>query len=331
MIVTRDKLIGLARQEIEERAEADEGVLSGYLIGSVVGAEPVIAGAADVDLVIIHAAAPPATREIKPLSEEVHLDITHHHAAFYAHPTLLRVDPWWGPALCEPVFLYDPQHIFERAQAGARGQFHRPDHVVTRAQTFLARARAWRAQLGEPQAWPRAFLAASLTGANAAASLAGFPAAGRRLALELEARATSLQHPQLYTGFLRLLGAGALTPRVASSILGAWARAFDAAWEHTQARVVAPPRRIYYWAGFQGLLEAGRPDAVVWPLLDTWERAIDALQTSGDGAEHRTAWQDWLRQLGIAPTETGLRTDELENYLDYIERLIEQWAVDNGA
>ncbi len=43
--------------------------------------------------------------------------------------------------MCEPIFLYDPQHFFELAQASARGQFHRPDHVAARAQAFLDLAR----------------------------------------------------------------------------------------------------------------------------------------------------------------------------------------------
>ena len=94
-----------------------------------------------MDLVLIHEYEPAIPREIVPLSDEVHLDISHHAKRLYKQPRELRVDPWLGPSMCEPVFLHDPNHFFEWAQASVRGQFHRPDYMLARGAAFLERAR----------------------------------------------------------------------------------------------------------------------------------------------------------------------------------------------
>jgi len=110
--IPRDQLVELARREVERRA-ANEGILSGYLIGSVARGNPALGGTMDIDLVLIHHHKPRAEREIIRLSHQVHLDILHHDRAFYRRPSELRVHPWMGPALCEPIFLFDPEHFFE--------------------------------------------------------------------------------------------------------------------------------------------------------------------------------------------------------------------------
>jgi hypothetical protein len=37
------------------------------------------------------------------LSEQVHLDIAHHARELYARPKDLRIHPWLGPSMCEPI------------------------------------------------------------------------------------------------------------------------------------------------------------------------------------------------------------------------------------
>jgi len=329
--ITREKLIQLAQQEVERRAGAGQALLSGYLIGSAAHAEPLLGGAADVDLVLIHTETPPHQTEIVPLSDVVHLDITHHSAAFYDQPTQLRVDPWWGPALSEPVFLFDPQHFFERAQAGARGQFHRPDRAIARAQAFLLHARRAQQRLLEDSCWPQAYLEAAMEGANAAACLAGPPAAGRRLALTIERNTATLGAPEVFAAFQRLLNAEAVTTWRIPDVLSAWARAFDAASAQGGDPCFQPARRNYHLAGFQALAEAGRPEAILWPLLHTWDQAIRSLPRVPSTAVYRSAWEALLAQLGLLPTESGLRLDELEAFLDHVDFILEKWAHDNGA
>jgi len=330
--ITREKLIQLAEQEIHRRVTAGDPILSGYLIGSTALAEPLLGGAADIDLVLIHAQAPPRPAEIVPLSPDVHLDITHHTAEFYNEPTQLRVDPWWGPALSEPVFLFDPQHFFERAQAGARGQFHRPDHALARAQAFLTQARRDQARLEDASNWPQGYLRAALEGANAAACLAGPPAAGRRLTLALERNTTALGSPEVYSAFLRLLNAEAMTTWQLPEVLSSWGHAMDAAAARSgQDGWFQPVRRRYHLAGFQALVEAGHPQAILWPLLETWDQAIRSLPQDASHAVYRSAWEGLLAQMSLLPTASGLRLDELEAFLDHVELILEKWAHDNGA
>lgn len=331
MRVTRQKLVQLAKQEVDRRAESDGTLLSAYLIGSTARSEPLLGGTADIDLVLIHDAPPAEAAEIVPLSPEIHLDITHHSAGFYEHPTQLRIDPWWGPALSEPVFLHDPQHFFERAQAGARGQFHRPDHAIARARTFLDQARRSRERLLDDRCWPQDYLRAALAGANAVTSLATVPAAGRRLALTLESGIAAVGAPEIHTAFMRLLSAETVRSWQVPDVLSAWARAFDAAYAQSQRPCLQPARRSYLLGGFQALAEAGFPEANQWLLLHTWDHAIRSLPDTPDNAGYRSVWQALLSQLGLLPTAIGLRLDELEAFLDQAEAVLEKWAHDNGA
>jgi hypothetical protein len=330
VIVTRAKLIDLARREAEARAASGD-VVSAYLVGSVAYGEPLLGGTADIDLVLIHTEAPDVDREMVPLSADVHLDIVHHPRQRYAQPRGLRIDPWMGPAISGPVFLYDPQHFFEWAQAGARGQFFRADHALARARSLLQSARAHLPHPLPPQVEAGTVLQATLDGANAAASLAGAPAAGRRLLLDLERRAQTLGRPELSEGLVRLIGIDRAEERDVPSWLAAWARAFDAAAPLTTDPRLAPCRRAYHLSGYQALAEAGRPDAVVLPLLLIWDRTVRLLEACKQAAEYRPAWEEALQCLGLSPEALKPRALELESYLDAMETLIDAWAVRNGA
>jgi len=326
--VTRQKLIDLATQECLLQAEQAD-VVAGYLAGSVALGEPLLAGTADIDLVLIHSGEPAHPRQIKPLSDEIHLDIAHHASAFYEQPRELRLHPWWGPAVAEPVFLHDPTHLFELAQAGARGQFFRPDNVHARAQAFLASAqRALQcARLEAP--WRRPYLQAVLEAANAAASLSGSPAAGRRAWLTLERRLLALGQARLLEQCLALVGGAEVCPQV-QAWTGSWARAFDDL-DGNPSPGLHPARRAYWLRGFQALLEAGRPEAVIWPLLRLWTRTLEALPGDPVGSSHWAAYESSLTACGLSETSKGTRCDQLEAFIDEVDELLETWAGCNGV
>lgn len=330
MRITREKLIELARVEAERRAERDD-IVSAYLIGSVASGEPLLGGSADIDLILIHTAPPPIEREMVVLSADAHLDIGHHPRALYAQPRELRIHPWLGPAISNPVFVFDPQHFFEWAQAGTRGQFHRPDHTRQRARSFLSSAWQAQSELAEDPGWLSIYLRAVQLGANAAACLTGPPVSGRRTVLELERRAQALGQPEVFSGFLRLVGADDSGGWVLPDWLTAWARAFDEAASVSSDPRLHPCRQGYYRAGFQALAEAGRPDAAVWPLLVVWDRAITALEGHGRSEPHRPAWSDARLRLQLADASRRSRGEDLEAYLDHIETVIENWAEEAGA
>jgi predicted nucleotidyltransferase len=328
--ITREKLIDLARRETVQRASRG-GVISGYLIGSVAHGEPLLGGTADIDLVLIHDEKPPAQREVVPLSPEIHLDITHHSRDLYMNPRELRIHPWLGPSMCEPIFLHDPEHFFEWAQAGARGQFFRPDYTYARAHAFLRRARQLKAVLGVSNRWLKSYTRALLEAANAVACLSGFPQAGRRLTLSLEKTLEDLGQSTVYAGFMRLLGVETFNGWDLPKWLTAWARAYDDAVQNSDNPELTPMRRDYYLTGFQALADAGRPEAVVWTLLRTWEWAMHALDIAGGADHHQPSWDAVREHLGLQPISESSRVGELERFLDHIEELLEDWAERSGA
>ena len=330
MRITRETLIELARHETEQRAAIGD-VISGYIIGSVARDEPVLGGTADIDLVLIHQGHPPQSREIVRLSDDVHLDIAHHPRELYSKPRELRVHPWLGPAMCEPIFLYDPQHFFEWAQAGARGRFFRPDHVYARARAFLKMSRQSASVLRLSDRWIKTYTRAILEAANAVACLTGFPVAGRRMTLDLEQAALDLDQPEVYEGFTRLLGVEGIQANNISELLSAWTRIFDQASEVNSEPELAPCRRSYYLNGFQALLESGRPDAIVWTLLTTWERSIHSLKTTERAEAFLPVWESILERLRLTSGRSDARNEELERYSDRAEEIVELWAERNGA
>ncbi|OGO68654.1 MAG: hypothetical protein A2Z37_03110 [Chloroflexi bacterium RBG_19FT_COMBO_62_14] len=329
MRITRRKLIELAHREADRRA-VEEDILSAYLIGSTVRGEPLFGGTADIDLILVHKNPPASKREVIPLSEDVHLDIAHHDRATYNEPRSLRTSPWLGPALYDPLFLLDPEHFLEWAQASARSQFNRADYRQARASGLLAKARSEVGQLKIPgAAWPGAYPTAVLDGVNSLALLVGAPAAGRRLTVTLKQRTEEAGQPEIFETFLHLIGAAAPDRLDLPGWIDAWERAFRAASSGSSDPRLAPCRMRYYLSGFEALSEAGWPQAVVWTLLSTWQIALESLGAGADGA--RPEWEAFLHGLNLEEQAAEERTGELEAFLDGIEDRIESWSRAHGA
>ncbi len=354
MKITRDRLLALALEETERRAERGD-VLSGYVIGSLAAGDPLLGGKGDIDLVLIHGDDPLVEREFMPISSQIHLDITHRPRSFYRQPRKLREHPWYGPEMCEPAFLYDPTHYFEWAQAAVRGQFHRPDFVYARACAFLRHARRSAAQARGDRGWLGTYLQSLLETINAAASLSGFPAAGRQVGPQLAARLSELGYTELYHRFQQLLGADRLEPRRLPDWIAAWARAYDRALEHQSSETEPSPnltgenaladrtdgslkrrlrtfgdglaaeRRAYYLAGFQTMVEDGRGPLILWPLLASWQRV------AASNAPHTDSWEAVLKQLQLSRIYADRRLTQLERLQDQVEDQLERWSERVGA
>jgi len=327
--VTRDKLIELAEIETKRRAE-QSGLVSSYLIGSVAAGNPVLGETADVDLILIHEHEPNARREIQRLSENIHLDIYHHSKNRYMQPRELRIDPWIGPSLSAPVFIYDPQHFFEWAQAGARGQFFRSDHVYHRANAFFKRTRQAMSLLSLSNRWLKTYARIALEAANAVVTLTAKPAAGRRLAIEIERITEDGGYPEVYQQFLHLFGGDALNTTLIPQWLSAWGYAFDTAATLSNEPELNPCRRMYYLRGFQALVDADKPEAILWKLLTTWERAIHTLIEADKATPHQADWDSVLQRLRLGPSCMKSRFEELEQYLHSVEHLLNSWAEQAG-
>jgi hypothetical protein len=327
-------LIKIARDAAQQRMAARPSLVSAYLTGSVAANEPMLGEATDIDLVLIDASPPASPREVVRLTDQVVLDIHYRARADYANPKTLRVHPWLGPELAEPIFLHDPTHFFELSQASARGQFYRQEFVAARARTFLAWARA-ALHIGllpgaEPEAPVSlgALCQALLFAANAGISLAAFPGAGRRLVMKLEAAAGKLRRADLYDEFLALLGGGRVPADRAEALLAGWQTAYRAGQSATD-ELIHPARRTIYERGFRALIQADRAAEAQWLMLATWNACMQNVPRDSAIAD---SWADFLGRLGLAdPDGFHDRVQQAVDYVTLVDGVVEGWAESNGA
>jgi len=321
--VTRDKLIDLARQEAERRGQTED-VISGYLIGSVATGDPLINGSTDIDLVLIHQFVPVSKREFIPLSDNIHFDIAHHKDEFYNHPPDLRIHPWLGPSMCEPLFLYDPEHFFERAQAGVRGQFYQSDYVIARSKALLERANHLKAKCYPNNSWISHYAHSAMEAVNALATLGGFPITGRRMAILLRDRLTGLGFEEQFSAFQHLLGGDLLQEEYTPDWLDSWEKIFIAAGYLNPKFNLA--RKNYYQLAFHNLIETKNAEAILWNLITTWDQARQILADAGETKELDTIWEEMLIKLELSDEFMDRRIAELEHHLDAIEEILEKWV-----
>lgn len=326
--IERATLLKIARDTALQRMAARPSLVSAYLTGSVAASEPMLGEATDIDLVLIDS-VPPPPREIVRLTDQVALDIQYRDRAEYASAKSLRVHPWRGPELVEPVFLHDPAHFSELAQATVRGQFYRPENVAARARTFAAWARA-ELHIGLlPGAEPDAPVTlanlsqALLYGANAAISLTGFPGAGRRLVMKLETAARQLGRPDLYQSFMDVLGGPDLERALAEQFLAHWAGAYRAG-QSSADEIVHPARRTIYQRGFEAQIQADRSADALWLMLATWNVC---MRSAPAGSGHGDRWTDFLAHLGMdSPDAFRQRVLQAIDFVTLAGDCVEQWA-----
>jgi hypothetical protein len=330
--ITRRKLIDLAHREAQRRAE-EEDIVSAYLTGSVARGEPLLGGTADIDLVLIHKDPPPVAREVVPLSQDIHLDIAHHDQALYGEPRKLRTSPWLGPMLYDPLFLLDPDHFLEWAQASARSQFNRADYRVARASALLEDARSHFDRLNSQHSleWLTGFTQTISDGANAVALLAGPPATGRRLVLTLKQRTSEADQPGIFEAFLQIVGLESADKSDLPDQISEWARAFELASAISTDPRLASCRLRYNLAGFEALDQAGWPEAVEWGLLSTWQIVAGAIDLMPNINGARSAWDDFLDHLDLGESAVDRRVQQADRFLDRVEEILDEWAGQHGA
>ncbi|HJW89871.1 MAG TPA: hypothetical protein VJ436_04435 [Anaerolineales bacterium] len=333
MRITPETLLKIARDTVSRRTRSDRDLLSVYLHGSLLDADPFLGGAADIDLVFVHNESVLVNREIERLTDEIHLDIAHHDRRDYRRARDLRLHPWLGPTIFRSRILYDPQHFMDFTQATVRGQFNRPDYILGRARSQAEHARQMWISLHSLHSPPGVqevalYLRSVEHAANAVAGLSGPPLTERRFLLHFPARAQAIGRPGLYPGLLGLLGA----PRALEEVLRGWLPAWESAYQDLP-REQAPlrlhiHRRLYYLNAFNKILNSERPQDLLWPLLHTWTQA--ALLLPAESA-HVLAWQAALEQLGLLSEAFAERVAALDAYLDTVEETLEEWARANGA
>lgn len=333
MRITPEILRKIARDSVAQRTRSDRDLLAVYLVGSLLEDDPLIGGTTDIDLFFIHNDDIQQAREIVRLTEEVHLDITHHSRYLYHQPRELRLHPWMGSTIYGCKILYDPRHFMDFTMASVCGQFYQPDNILKRAQPQAEDARqTWLSFQLEPREPTPVDLAHYLTAvensANAIACLSGSPLPERRLLLQFTERAQAAGHGGMYKGLLGLLGAPRVDAEVVRAWIPQWRGAILSLPQGNAFPRLHPHRMAYYQRAFDSILSGPDPMAVLWPLLHTWILAIQALPEDAPAVRD---WQEAMGQLGLLGSDFSERVAALDAFLDTVEETLENWAQANGV
>jgi hypothetical protein len=187
------------------------------------------------------------------------------------------------------------------------------------------------------------YLRAIRHAANAIASLSGPPLPERRFLLRFPERARATGHLGLYNGLIGLLGASNASVETLKSWLPAWKAAFESIPDDSRPARFHVCRLNYYMHAFEALVKGDQPQAVLWPLLETWTQLVRLLEDGqrsekehllvegGPGVgEHLAAWQAAMDQLSLSGESSTMRIAALDAYLDGVEEILENWAKQAG-
>lgn len=335
MRVTRESLIRIAKETAQERAYNDAGIIAAYLTGSLANDEldPMLGGAADIDIIFVHKDEPKHRREFVKLTPDFHVDISHRAKAEFKRPRELRLDPWLGWEMYDPMLLYERERFFEFVQAGLRAgsEFNAPAPALQRSRSLLSHGRQiWRDLLETGDAVAPGDVAQYMKSlyhaVNAVAELSGPPLQERRLMLEFASRAETAGRPGMDAALVGLMGASSLEPSVIQSWLPEWKLAFEAASESSRVDSRIHPTRVnYYEKAIRAMLEGEKPRAALWSLLQTWTLAVDVLP------DHALdSWRAACAQLGLTAAGMEERVNGLDYFLDEVEALLDELAGQYG-
>jgi len=333
MRVTRETLIRIAKETAQERAYNDKNIIASYLTGSLLTEEPFLGGVTDIDLVLVTANNPPMTREIVSLTPDFHIDISYHAKAEYDPPRELRVNPWLGYEIYDPMLLYESQHFFEFTQASVRAgfEFHEPALVLQRCRTLLDHGRKiWFDLMGMGEDIKpmdvRKYLKSLYHAINVVAELHGPPLPERRLLLLFPALAEQAERPGMSAGLLGLLGAIDLDAPTLEGWLPEWEAMFKAASDTGKADPRIHKARLnYYKKCFEAMLGGEDPTVLLWPLFNTWTHAAVALSEDEIGT-----WDSACEMLGLTGKGFVERVEGLDHFLDEVDILLDEIATANG-
>ena len=334
MRVTRESLIRIAKETAQERAFNDRGIIAAYLTGALVSdSDPMLGGTADIDIIFVHADEPKSRREFVKLTPDFHLDISHRAKAEFKRPRELRLDPWLGWEMYDPMLLYERERFFEFVQAGLRAgfEFNAPAPALQRSRILLSQGRGiWRdlLEVADPVTPTDVakYMKSIYHAVNAVAELSGPPLQERRLMLEFPPRAETAKRPGMNATVTGLLGASHLDPACINDWIPEWRLAFEAAMENSRVDPRIHPARLnYYEKAVKAMLAGETPRAALWPLLYTWTLAVDVLP------DHALeAWRTACQQLKLTMPAFEEHVNGLDQFLDEVEILLDELATEHG-
>ncbi len=330
MIINRDVLLSYAQQAAKQSAVDEPWVLAIYLTGSVVDGEPVMGGTADIDLVIVHDEEMEG-REIRRITENVHLDIHHHPRSHYKDGRNLRIDPIWGDTLYYCMPLFDPNHFLNITQASVRGMYKDPEFVAQRVESQLSKARGtWlefhnqKQDSGVEVTWK--YLEAIQNTANAVACLNKGPLPTRSFMLKYKEVVNEVGLPGLYQGLVGLLGGFEIDEKLPEEWIEDWKEAFCSANGIEGLEELDEVRQDYYFKAVQALGDSEDQSFTFWPVIYTWTMAAQHINNESVLQK----WDERFSELGLTGEGFEKRLEGFDLYLDQVEGLVEDWKQYQG-
>jgi hypothetical protein len=291
---------------------------------------PFLGNTTDIDIVLVHTGQPKVRREVVPVTAEIHLDIVHNPRQEYEKPKELRIHPWLGPELYDPLPLYVSGHFFEFIQAGVRAEYSEPGNVLARARQNAEHARQiWsglQVDLNSGPARMLSYLKSINHAANTIALLTGNPLAERRFMLQFHERAEAAGAPALAADLTSLLGGDRADGSILSGFLTAWEEDFVRATSRNKVHPsIASPRLAYYKASINAMLASESPLSILWPMVHTWTLCAVSLPSSQQGK-----WRAACETLGLFGQTFNERLEELDRFLDAVDEVLEKLAASHG-
>ena len=333
MRITRDLLLNTARDTVKRQTFGGHDLICVYLTGSLIYDQPLLGGVTDIDLIYVHSGEAPCSREIIPITDDIHLDIAHFSQTAFSQPKKMRTDAWLGSFLCrDPMVLYDTQHWFEYTQAGVAASFYQPINVIQRVKFFSNQARsAWLSmQADQSDLTPTRMLEYLKTlrnAANAIACLTSVPLTDRRFLIDLPQRAQSLQMPGLAGGLIDLiLPVDPIEPDWETWLMS-WKASYTALLKKKEIPIGLINGRFPYYEKAIVELSGSNQQAALWIMLWTWTWISSLLPV--DCLEN-TAFNNFCAILALDRSNFSNRIDGLDTYLDTIEEVIDNWSYQNG-
>ena len=334
MQANQELLFKLAKDYVGRKTRGQNDLISVYLTGSILSEEPLLGGSTDIDMVMVHKEQPEREREVLRISNEVSLDIQHHHQSFYSFHRRLRLNPWLGEALCNHgSVLYDTGHWFDFIQAGVSSQYQTPENVYRRARAFADTARQDWFELDDPQeisfsSWVDLYYKAVYAAANTIALVAGPALTTRRMLLDFPQRAEALGQLPL-VGELNRLVSGEFGKH---EVFNQWRPVWEACLSDLQKDSHCPPnlsapRKAYFLNAVDAMADSGSVHAAFWPMIETWRGAIQVL---GNDAGHEKNWHAFLADLGIKPELKPKASAQLDHFIEAGESLLTDWQSHYG-
>ncbi|MBE0596869.1 MAG: hypothetical protein IH614_06355, partial [Desulfuromonadales bacterium] len=177
----------------------------------------------------------------------------------------------------------------------------------------------------------RMYLQALDDAINAVACLYGPPLGGRRFLFSFKLLTETYGLTEIYQSAVRLLSGG-LFPDGSKAVeeVKGWMLEWVDDFHRLNQNYEVPPelhihRLAYYMRGYEAMLGSDDPEAVLWPLMNSWTMMAETMPSQSG------AWQAVCERVGLSGDAFKKNLDGLDALLDQIDLLLENWEPEDGT